>query len=274
MRRIAEVMLAVWILIVATPVGAISLEMAMDNPDWIGPPVENPYWSVDGRTIYYSLKRDGSSVRDLHRIDPATRTDTIIDPAAMAQADGRDSVFDRSRQRAAFVRNGDVFIRDLTRSRLVQVTRTSQEEADPRFSADGRALHFRSDNDWFVYDTASGVTAAAFALRAEKDPDEKKPDELAELQLRLFSTLRTIKADREAGKENTEAFQKGDPTRAPLPFFLGDEIKIEGASLSPDGQHVLVTTSPKGFDAGKVAKLQRYVTESGYEEQEDERVRV
>lgn len=274
MRRIAEVLLVVWILIVAAPAGAITLDMAMDHPDWIGPPVENPYWSVDGRSIYYSLKRNGSNIRDLHRIDPATGTSTIIDPAAMAEADGRDSVFDRSRQRAAFVRNGDVFIRDLASGRLIQVTRTPQVEADPRFSSDGRAVHFRSDTDWFVHDTVSGVSSPAFVLRAEKDPDEKKPDDLAELQLRLFSTLRSIKDEREAAKANAEAFQKGDPTRAPLPFFVGDDVKIEATSLAPDGRHVLVTTSPKGFDEGKVAKLQRYVTESGYEEQEDERVRV
>ncbi len=274
MRRVAEMLLVVWIVIVAAPAGAITLDMAMDHPDWIGPPVENPYWSVDGRAIYYSLKRNGSNIRDLHRIDPATGTSTIIEPAAMAEADGRDSVFDRSRQRAAFVRNGDVFIRELATGRLIQVTRTPQIEANPRFSADGRGVHFRSDTGWFVHDTVDGVTGPAFVLRAEKNPDENKPDDLAELQLRLFSTLRTIKNERDAGKANAEAFQKGDPTRAPLPFFLGEDVKIEDTSLSPDGRHVLVTTSPKGFDEGKVAKLQRYVTESGYEEQEDERVRV
>ena len=43
----------------------------MADPDWIGPPVEPPYWSVDGRSLYYSLKRNGSAVRDLHRVDLA-----------------------------------------------------------------------------------------------------------------------------------------------------------------------------------------------------------
>jgi hypothetical protein len=34
---------------VATP--KISLDEIMADPDWIGPPVEDPYWSVDGRSI-------------------------------------------------------------------------------------------------------------------------------------------------------------------------------------------------------------------------------
>jgi hypothetical protein len=41
----------------------LDLETIMANPDWIGHPVEMPYWSVDGRSMYYSLKRDGSPVQ-------------------------------------------------------------------------------------------------------------------------------------------------------------------------------------------------------------------
>src|SRR5690606_28375605 len=37
---------------------------------------------------------------------------------------------------------------------------------------------------------------------------------------------------------------------------------------------LLLVTTPKGHDAGRKGKLQRFVTESGYEEQEDERTRV
>ena len=41
----------------------------MADPDWIGPPVRDPYWSADGRSVYYSLKRAGSPIVDLHRVD-------------------------------------------------------------------------------------------------------------------------------------------------------------------------------------------------------------
>ncbi|MBO9662044.1 prolyl oligopeptidase family serine peptidase [Dokdonella sp.] len=258
----------------AAPAHAVTLEQAMADPDWIGPPVQQPYWSVDGRSLYYRLKRAGSPVRDLHRIELAGGKDAIVDPAAMAGADGADAVFDRSRSRAAFVRNGDVFLRDVASGRLTQVTRTPQAEASPQFSADGRALQYRSGSDWFVYDIAGAVAGPAAIVRTEKDPAAKKPDDLAQQQLRYFSTLRKLKADRDAQKQYTEEFTAGDPTRAPMPFYVGDEVKIEGTSLAPDGKHLLVVTSPKGYESGRSGKLQRFVTESGYEEQEDERTRV
>ena len=246
----------------------------MADPDWIGAPVQHPYWSVDGRSIYYSLKQKGTQVRDLHRVGVVGGSDAIVGPDAMPNADGADAVFDRARTRAAFVRNGDIFIRDVAGGRLTQVTRTPQHESDPRFSGDGRALQYRSGNEWFVYDIAGGIAGAAAIVKAEKDPDAKKPDDLGRLQLRFFSTLRDIKNDRDAQKAHDETFQKADPSRAPKPFYVGDDVRIEGTSLGPDGRWLLVFTTPKNYDKGKVGKLQHFVTESGYEEQQDERTRV
>jgi dipeptidyl aminopeptidase/acylaminoacyl peptidase len=274
MDRVAVACLVALLSIAAAPARAITLDEAMADPDWIGAPVENANWSADGRSVYYDLRRNGSQVRDLHRIDVADGKDSVVDPAAMANADGTAMVFDRTHTRAAFVRNGDVFVRELANGRLVQVTRTPDTEASPQFSADGRAVQYRSGNAWFSYDIAGAVGGPAAILKTEKDPDAKKPDDLGRDQLRWFSTLRKIKADRDAQKQHGDEFTKGDPTRAPLPFFLGDEVKIEGTSLSPDGRWLLVVTSPKGHEAGKQGKLQRFVTESGYEEQEDERTRV
>ncbi len=56
----------------AAPAAPLDMETIMANPDWIGPPVEDAYWGVDGSQVYYSLKRDGSPVRDLWRV-PARR---------------------------------------------------------------------------------------------------------------------------------------------------------------------------------------------------------
>jgi dipeptidyl aminopeptidase/acylaminoacyl peptidase len=258
----------------AAPARAVTIEQAMADPDWIGAPVESAYWSVDGRSVYYRIKQDGNAIRDLHRVDLAGGADTLVDPAAMANADGADAVFDRNRTRAAFVRNGDVFVREVASGRLIQLTRSPEAEAAPQFSADGRAVQYRVGANWFQHDLASGVSGPAAVVKAEKDPQAKKPDDLGRLQLRLFSTLRDIKSDRDAKREHDETFRKGDPTRAPAPFWLGDKIDIVGTSLSPDARHLLVVTTPKGYDEGRHGKLQHFVTESGYEEQETERTRV
>ncbi len=256
------------------PQSSLTLEKIMADPDWIGPPVTDAYWSADGRTVYYSLKRIGSPIVDLHRIDPASGKDEIIEASAMADADAR-AVYDRNGKRAAFVRNHDVFVRDLSNGRLTQITRTPQRERSPRFSADGRLLSFRIDNDWFVHDFGSGVTAPAAVVKAEKDPNAAPaPNDLREMQLRTFATLKKLHDDAELSRKHDEALQKGDISRAALPFYLGEDVTIRDTELSPDARWLLVVTEPKPYTKGVEGKLTRYVTESGYEEFETERLRV
>jgi dipeptidyl aminopeptidase/acylaminoacyl peptidase len=259
----------------------LTLEQIMADPDWIAGQIAlpghegiAPYLGTDGHSVYYQLKRNASPLHDLHRIDLHDGKDTIIDAAAMADADGDHAVYDDAHARAAFVRNGDIFVRDLKSGVLLQITRTAADESAPQFSADGRSLSFRAGNDWFVYDLDTNVTAAAAILKTEKDPDETKPDELRDLQLHLFATLKHKRDDKRAERDYKETQQRIDATRAPLPFYLGDDVQIVDTTLSPDARWLLLVTSPKNFEAGKKGKLTRYVTESGYEEFEDERTRV
>ena len=259
----------------------LTLEQIMADPDWIAGQISlpghagtPPYFGSDGRSVYYELKRNGSPLKDLHRVDLRDGKDAIIDAAAMANADGDHAVYDDTNTRTAFVRNGDIFVRDLKSGTLLQITRTAQAESTPQFSPDGRILSFRSGNDWFAHDLDRGVTMPAAILKIEKDPDAGKADDLRDLQLHLFATLKHKQDEKRAEREHNEALQRGDATRAPLPFYLGDDVQIVDTTLAPDANWLLVVTSPKNFEAGKKGKLTRYVTESGYEEFEDERTRV
>src|ERR1700742_2395998 len=73
----------------------LTLEKIMADPDWMGPAVRDAYWSADGRAVYYSLKRVGSPIVDLHRIDAEGKNDIVIDAAAMSNADA-PAVYDRA----------------------------------------------------------------------------------------------------------------------------------------------------------------------------------
>jgi dipeptidyl aminopeptidase/acylaminoacyl peptidase len=259
----------------------LTLEQIMADPDWIAGQIVMPdhggvapYFGTDGRSVYYELKRSGSAIHDLRRVDLRDGKDTVIDAGAMANADGHQVVYDDAHTRAAFVRNGNIFVRDLKNGALLPITRTAQEESAPQFSPDGRYLSFHAGNDWFVHDLEFGVTAPAAILKTEKDPDDTKADDLRDLQLRLFTTLKHTQDDKRAEHQHKDALQRGDATRVPLPFYLGDDVQIVDSALSPDAHWLLAVTAAKGFEAGKKGKLTRYVTESGYEEFEDERTRV
>jgi dipeptidyl aminopeptidase/acylaminoacyl peptidase len=252
----------------------LTLEKIMADPDWIGPPVSSPFWSVDGKSVYYQLKRGGSPLSDLHRVALGSGDDKVIADADLAVVDAA-AVFDAAARRAAFVRNGDLFVRDVRTGRLTQITRGAQEKSAPQFSADGRLLSFRAGNDWQVHDFDSGLTLPAAQLLAEKDPDAApEADDLRDFQLRTFSTLKRMHDDAETVKLRARTLRGVDASRAAAPFYLGSDVLIRGSYLSPDARWLLVVTSPKAADKGREGKLTRYVTESGYEEFETERLRV
>ena len=256
----------------AQPAQPPTLEQIMADPDWIGPPVEQAWWRWDGRAAQYRLKRAGGAIRDTWQQALDGGAAARIEGAGLADLDAAGAVYDAGGARMAFVRNGDVFVRDLRSGALLQLTRSNDEESRLQWGDDG-ALVWRDGDGWYRWN--GSVVAQAAQLEAEDAPGAAPQDDgLRDRQLRLIRTLADDKARREAVREQDDAWRRADPTRAPAPVYLGKGVDIVDSALSPDGRWLLVVTTEKGADGGQVGKLQRFVTESGYEEQEDERTRV
>lgn len=257
----------------AQPAEALTMDRIMADPDWIGPAVDQVWWSWDGKTAIYSRKREGATVRDLWTVPVAGGAPVRTGDAARAALDAARPVFDTTRTRMAFVRNGDVFIRDLRSGALTQLTRTEAQESRPQWSRDG-GLVWRAGNEWSRWTAATGVLQAANVQAADDPAKPPAADDLRDRQLRLIETLRTDRERREAAREQELAWRRADPSRAPAPVYLGKNVEIGDSALSPDGRWLLVVASAKGADGGQAGKMPKYVTESGYEEFEEVRTRV
>jgi dipeptidyl aminopeptidase/acylaminoacyl peptidase len=256
----------------ATPT-PISLDQAMANPDWIGTPAETAWWSWDSQQVFYKQKRAGSALRDTFQAIPGNPR--LVGDAELAKLDGARVIYNREHTRSLLLRNGDLFERDLKSGALTQITRGSGGLAAPQYAADGRGVQFRIGHDWFGWDRAERLAVPLAQPRASKDP-AAAPDEdaLRTLQLRLIATLKRQKDERDAGRARADQERRADATRAPAPIYLGEKVAIDASALSPDGRWLLLVTAPKVSDKGRVGKMPRYVTESGYEEFDDQRTRV
>ncbi|HBS61174.1 MAG TPA: S9 family peptidase, partial [Stenotrophomonas sp.] len=92
------------------------------DPDWIGPPVESAWWSWNSQQVEYQLKRTGSPVRDTFRQPIGGGVAVQVSDDQRGTLDVDSPVYDSARQRSVFVRNGDVFLRDLRSGALTQLT--------------------------------------------------------------------------------------------------------------------------------------------------------
>jgi dipeptidyl aminopeptidase/acylaminoacyl peptidase len=254
----------------------LTLEQAMADPDWIGNPPLAPYWADDGRAVYYERKRDGEERRDLFRLDLASGQATRVEDAQRGGAGAPGGDLRPDRKARVYEREGDLFFKDLTTGKVRQLTRTARRERQPLFLADGRSITFHVDKEVFLLDLASGLVSQAADLKLEKDPaEEEDPTYLSDQQRRLFEVIRDKKRRETQARDEERAAQKADPTRPPLPFYLGEELTIEDTALAPSGEWLAAVTSPKsGANDKKPSKLATFVTESGQIEVRDVRTKV
>ena len=253
----------------------ISLEQAMADPDWIGPPVDQAWWAWDSQRVHYTLKRNGSPLRDTYVQKISDGSGSKLPDSALADLDAAQPVYDHGRRHALFVRNGDIFLRDLASGALTQITRSDGNEAEPQFAANGSDVQFHVGNDWYRWSPGDRLVAPVALPRAEKDPNASPaPDALRDLQLRLIATLKRQKDDADALHAQSNAQRKVDATRAAQPVFLGDDVQIDASTLSPNGRWLIAIVSAKGADTGKTDKIPHFVSASGYVEGEDARTRV
>lgn len=252
----------------------ITLDQAMAHPDWIGTPVESVWWSGDSASLFYRQKIIGSPVRGTFHMDPASGSSERLEGSDWSQLQESGQIYDRSRRRALFVRNGDVFLTQAGNAALLQLTKTDAVESSPQFSADGKRVLFRRGNDWLAWRPDAPIEPV-LQLKAEKDPAVPPPVGAASAhELRLIATLARQKAESEQLKQDREARRTGEASNAVLPTYLGDKVVIESSALSPDGRYALVVTAEKDAEPGREGKMPVYVNESGYEEFETVRTRV
>ena len=192
----------------------ITLDQAMANPDWIGPPVESAWWSWDGKRVLYKLKRAGVAIaRYLCAVDRRRRRD----PPRRCRAGG-----DRRQLAGLRCRPHPHGVR-AQRRRLR--TRPAQRRADPdhpQHRHRGRRRNIRP----MAAACSSGSAPTGFAGMPARDWSARSPlpvadkdpaaapaaDALRDMQLRLIATLDRQKQEREALRSQAEAQRKSDPT--------------------------------------------------------------
>lgn len=259
----------------STTQATLTLEQIMADPDWLGNAPEGPWFSPDGSMVFYKQKRIGQSSRDWYVVATGGGAATKIEAAEHSEVPGADQVWNMARDALAWTFDGDIFVHSMTGASTRQLTRTAETERNPRFLANGRSLAYQRNQDWFVFDFATGETRQLARILAEDDPADKQPEGyLQKQQLRLFETLSRDRNEALQRREEERAAREADPRRVPNPVYLGKDREIVWTALSPDGERVLVIHGDKGRDSGQQDKMPRFVADSGFVDIEDVRTLV
>ncbi|HET7651122.1 MAG TPA: prolyl oligopeptidase family serine peptidase [Gammaproteobacteria bacterium] len=250
----------------ASTSNGVTLEQIMANPDWIGHVPEGAYWSDDGKTIYYRQKRADSPLTDLYATDVASGATHEVADSGRANLSVANGDYNHAHTYKVFIRDNNVFVRNLLTGSLRQLTRDSTAKRDAEFMADGTRVQWHEDNAIYVYELNSGLTSLAADLRLSDDPavTQGPKDYLQAEQTRLFEFLSQQQRNAEAERVHQAGLAKADATQAAAPWYLGDRIRIDYSSLSPDGRWMVLITQDKNYDRGAPGMMPNYITDSGY----------
>ncbi len=250
---------------------APTLELIMADADWIGNAPENPWWADDGGAVYYEQKRAGEDIRDLFRLSLDSGEVEQVDRAEPPVDAGRDRVYSPTRAYAAWIDDGDVFVKRLGDGRVTQVTRTVADESSPVFGAGGDRLFFERDGHFYEYALESGALRQVTDLRTEEDPDATPAfDALRARQLRTYATVAEDKRRDDARK----AADRTARSDRPAPLYLGTGYEIVARHISPAGDRVALVVTAADAEAGRPGQMPNYVTEDGYVAVREVRTRV
>ena len=279
----------------------LQMEEIMQGDAFVGHQPGQPYWSDDGRSIFFMWNPEHAPSDSLYRYDLDSGTIEKVDALVRESLPPRQAAYARDRSLMVYVRDGDVFLREVESGAIRQVTATLQGASSVSFTGDERGVVWVSGNNLFRWDRESGLLSQLTDLRsgqARPDPAPSAQEQwLIDQQLELFDIIRDRHEGRELREEQQQRLQErqrvareqsgqrigsatdrrgfGDadyqdgtevlPVRRPKAIYTG-QARVMNQQLCPNERFVTYTlvTSPSGV---KQTRVPVFVTESGYTEE-------
>lgn len=220
----------------------ITLEQIMADPEWLGRQPESAYWALDSVTVRYLRKQQGSPVRDIWQTSAAEEGNGS--PVALAEyhlADNKERVFNQDHTKVVWLFEGNLFVKDLGTGEVKQLTRSDSPKQQPMFLLDGR-IAYQSNNSIQIIDPNSGLSQQLVSWKFSDAPEalEEPEDYLAKKQLKLIEYVGKQRQERKARFERQQALRAGNAGTVPEPFYFDPDYETVQASLSPDGQRLIL----------------------------------
>ncbi len=240
----------------------LTVKKIMQGPKYVGNLPGQPWWSEDGKTIYFNWNPENADSDSLYRVDPKAGTPEKVSLADQKNMPSRFGVYTRDYRRKVYTQNGDIFLYDVRRGELKQLTKTSSRESNVTFTQDESGLIFRNGNSLFQWDLASGAITEVIEFKSGKKPPEKpgKKSDIEEFlkheELQLISILKERKDKRDTSSEARKALEDNVPVA-----YIGKD-RVQNIQLSPDGRYVSVSLREQQQNLRTI--VPNYVDESGY----------
>jgi dipeptidyl aminopeptidase/acylaminoacyl peptidase len=238
----------------------LTVDSIMRGPKLVGYPPTGLRWSGDSSRLYFEWRQpadDEASTWVVARDGGQPRRLTDEERRSAPPVNGR---WDAAHRRVLFVDRGDIVLLDTVAGTRRQITRTTGNEANPRWARRESAMTFTRDNNLFIVPLESGEIAQL----TDVQPRKRDPRDTDSQKFIKAEEPKLIEHTRIAAEKKKKAEEK-DKANALPKFELADRQSASDLQLSPDGKHVFILVVERA-DAAKRPNVPNYVTESSYTE--------
>ena len=245
-------------------VSPLQMEEIMQGYDFVGHLPGTPFWSEDGRHIYFMWNPDGGPSDSLYQYTLRTRTIEKLDAAAREAMPPRQVTYNANRSQMLYVQHGDLFLRNVQNGHTTQITNTLQQVSSPAFTTNGRAITWVADNNVFLWHRENGqlTQLTDFRQGAARSDSRTSPQEqwLKDQQLDLFEVIR----DNRESREQQEQERRDRQPRRPKTIYTG-QARVTNQMVCPSTRFVTYSliSMPQG---ARSTNVPHFVSESGYTE--------
>ncbi|MBA6352760.1 prolyl oligopeptidase family serine peptidase [Colwellia sp. BRX9-1] len=253
----------------------ITLEQIMSDPDWMGRSPQSWYWGDDNQTIFYKQKRAGSPLSDLYRQATLDKEAEKVKLAQMHVVSDRNAQRNKANTHEVYTFEGNVFVKELASLDVQQLTYTSAYEYSTMFLNNGNVA-YRVGNKFFEHDLSSNKIIELANLQLKKDPKDSEESQsyIASEQHDLIAYVALQKRNSELRENQQEKLKAQNATLTKSDFYLGDNKRINHASLSPNGDKLIVSISSGESSQADSDIMPNYIADDGHIKAEKVRQRV
>lgn len=250
---------------------ALTIEQIMQGEQFVGVSPSNVFWAEDGQTIYFDWNPEQLPYKELYKISLGSSKPEKVSITEQLALPNKNGVYNQDQTQKVYSLHGDIYLHTIDSKKTLQITNTIQNEYQPSFSTDGQYIFFRSANNMYRWQLATGSLWQLSDFKKGSAP-QKKTIPKAEQWLKDDQNILEVLQDRATNKKLQEAYYKAFEAKRPKSIYL-EGWSINDLCISPDGQYIVYGLK-KNDSPAKSTAVPDYVTDNGFTKNLSARAKV
>jgi len=251
----------------------ITLEQIMADPDWMGRSPQHWYWGDDDNSVFYQQKREGSPIRDLYRQTLSANSAAKVNLAELHTVSDNGAQLNKAGSHEVYSFKGNVFVKNISTGQVQQLTYTSADENSVMFLNNGNVA-YRVANKFFEHDISNNQIRELANLKLEDAAKENEKSYIATEQAQLINYVALQARNKELREDQKEKLKAQNSTITKSEFVLGAGKRLVHASLSPNGDKLIVSLASSKSSRQDSDIMPNYIAADGHVKAQKVRPRV